>query len=292
MNETNSEFWWSLLKEEGLGMGKVLLGQALTGILIGIAAAIAVYIAYRMLSLLPKSGGGARKLLTLTWLLLLLPCAFAFIGFHKGLVKSVRHLTTEGRFAEEVMPGAAAGISEVVFLLDTRMAEVLEMEVDPDRETLNVTAFLDHKSKVEDKMIQSVLPGIAAQVKSSHRLLQAGAGAKLIDWFTDRFGEALVRDQLAKTADKLGMQSPIAAWLEGLPEAAKATGAPDDLSRKELAGYTVESLLTAFLLQPIELAIRIQNTLGYGAVAVIILVPVPLLIWVGRRDRAPGAQPA
>jgi hypothetical protein len=67
--------------------------------------------------------------------------------------------------------------------------------------------------------------------------------------------------------------------------AAAAEGRPDDLTRKELAAYTVRTLAVAFILQPMEFGIRIQNRLGYAAIALILLLPVPPLAWSARRRR-------
>jgi hypothetical protein len=73
--------------------------------------------------------------------------------------------------------------------------------------------------------------------------------------------------------------------LRDLPAAAAAEGSPDDLTRHELAAYTVRTLAESFILRPMEFAIRIQNRLGYAAIALILLLPVPPLAWAARRER-------
>ena len=131
MNE--ADFWWEIMKSEGLGFASSMFGGTIVGAGIGLIGVGLVYLLFRMLGLLPKSGGGAKKIVTLAWLLMALPVGFGFVGFHNGLVKGAHRFVTEGKFSDEVMPQVSVGISDFVFQLDNAMAGVLQESIDTNR---------------------------------------------------------------------------------------------------------------------------------------------------------------
>jgi hypothetical protein len=189
MTETNSAFWWTLLKDEGLGLGGALLRGTFSGLGLGLPGGFCGVPPLPLARVAAEVGRRCPQSPRLVLAVLCLPLAFAFVGFHQGVVRAAHRLTTTGPFAREVLPGAAAGIADFVFLLDARMGGLLGETIDEERETLDVARFLDRKTRLEEQVLEKILPQLAAEVKTKHPILREGAGAKLIDVFVLRFGE-------------------------------------------------------------------------------------------------------
>ncbi len=280
MGNTNSDFWISLLREEGVSFFRTLAGGTLQGVGVSIVCIFLIYFLFRMLQLLPKKGGGAVKMFTLAWLIITLPLAGGFIGFHASLEKAVNGLMVEGRFATEVMPELSVAISDFIFLVDAQMAEALGEETSPEAETLNVIVFEGRMEKMQAAWIPKIVESSAQTVRNKYPFLQDGIPQQLFDGFVNLFGEKVLKSQIASTADKVGIRFPLTVWLEGLPDVAQAQGESDDLSRAELSGYTVQTLLRSFFLQPMGILLKIQQWVGVFAFIIIVIVPAILLVLV------------
>ena len=267
-------FWMSLLKEEGSSFARVLVGGTLQGIGLAILGIFLCYFLFRALKLLPKKGRVGLKVITIAWLMFTLPLAGCFMGFQHSLEKAVRGVMTEGRFATEVMPELSVAISDFIFLVDDQMAVALKETPAEDREHLNVLQFRRRLDRMQDEWIQEVLTSSTAIIREKYPFLNAGVPKKLFDGFVKFFGEKIIKNQISTTADKVGIQFPITQWMEGLPET--------EMSRQELSGYTVKTLLNSFFMNPLETVMKIQQTLGVFALLGIVLLPA-FLLWLVKR---------
>jgi hypothetical protein len=276
-------FWVSLLKEEGGSFARVLVGGTFQGIGLAIIGIFVCYFLFRALKLLPKKGRVGLKVLTIAWLIFSLPLAGGFMGFQHSLEKAVRGLMTEGRFATEVMPELSVAISDFIFLVDDQMARALKEVPTADREHLNVVEFRNRLERMQDEWMQEVLTSSTASIREKYPFLNTEVPKQLFDGFVKFFGEKIIKNQISATADKVGIQFPIAQWMEGLPET--------EMSRQELSAYTVKTLLTAFFLNPLETVMKIQQTLGVFALLGSVLLPALLLWLVNRLGNLPGSTP-
>ncbi|MDF3128919.1 hypothetical protein P0Y35_06905 [Kiritimatiellaeota bacterium B1221] len=291
MDTANNDFWLRLFREEGGDFFRTLAGGTLQGLGLSVVFIFVIYFLFRILHLLPKRGGGAVKVITAAWLIVTVPLAGGFMGFHQSLEKAINGLMVEGRFAREVMPELSVAISDFIFLLDARMAEALAEEmVPPDAETLNVTVFEGRMEKMQETWLPKIVESSADAVRLKYPFLQEGIPQQLFDGFVSLFAEKGLKSQIASTADQVGIRFPLTVWVEGLPDVAQMTGAADDLTRSELSGYTVQTLLRAFFLQPMALLLKIQQWIGGLALVLIVIVPATLLGLVKKFRKPSGVD--
>jgi hypothetical protein len=121
---------------------------------------------------------------------------------------------------------------------------------------VNVAELKAKAKEVKKQIFDVVLSGIKDRMRKEFPSLKEGHDAKILDWFVDTFGEALIDKLIADELERAKLKGPIQMIWEGLEAEAKASGNPDTLSYDTLCGYLPSRVLYACAVYPTKLAIR------------------------------------
>ena len=284
MDELDFGFWLGLLKDEGIGFLGLVLWPTLLGFLTGVVIAAFGYAILRITKLINADTPCAAKILVPLWLFVVLALALAIYGFHFGVNQGARHLVTEGKVAEQVVPQVGDEIAAFVLRLDGALAHHLDGAPVPTeggvvQESLDAAAFLDRARRGGDLLVEQLLPEYAGQAKGAAPILADGIGEKVFDWFVNKFGEQMLRDRMAE-ADRAGI---VSGWLDGLQATASEHGVDGKIHRKELGKYTVESLIITAIGRPFESIAKVQRTVVIVLLVFVFAVPTVVLLFLRRR---------
>ncbi len=132
--------------------------------------------------------------------------------------------------------------------------------------------FRGRLSEMSSDLVRETLPQLKEDALDTYPVLRSRMGEALLDWFLNRYGEELIGWATGGQGDDSGGDSPVADFLEGLPEAAARTGNPDTLSHEELSGYAVERTVVSGILYGVKVMIR-----GNQIPLLLLWIPLPVL---------------
>lgn len=296
----------ALLKEVGGGMLGAATLWTLTLGAAGLLLSFVVFFVLRRLRAFRWEWRHAKwfRGLTMVVFAVCLPVCFGFIGFFEGILRASKTVLIENEKVTEqyALIGRVGG--DLVGLTNLVAAQMLELEEDVplDEDALktglnelrdgtceiHVQLFLERLQRVGDRVVRETIPEIRSQAREKYPLLAEGTGERLLDWFLDRFGEALVRRAVNDKLDQLGIKGPLDGFLQELPTLAARSGDPATVAHPEIAAYLVEETLVAGSLTMIKSFVRGQQAGALVFLCFVIVVPVAFfqtahLLWTRRR---------
>ncbi len=168
----------------------------------------------------------------------------------------------------------------------------LEKRIEADLETfrkgeweVDVAVMKKKARETRKRVFDVVLPDVKGSIREEFPGLKQGRDAKILDWFIDTFGEALLTKLLADELERAKLRDPIVMIWEGLEATAKESGNPKTITYDTLCGYLPSRVLYACAVYPTKLAIR-GNQTGLLLIWLLIIVLSVVLFQVTEFIRA------
>jgi len=273
------------------------------GAVLGLIVALAAFFGLRALGAYRWEWKHARwmRVLTLVTMLALCTLFAGTIGFFHGVWRGTDVVLHKSQLATEVFPRigeVAADVMAIVHLYGTDLTEpesvasngFAKAEIEAFRAgagELDVPEFLRRLDGITDKTMQQVIDEAKQRALGKFPQWKGRAGERILNWFLDMFGKALVKKTVQDQLGKRKWFKLLQAALDGLPAEAARAGSVNTIARNELSAYFVREALIPSIQLPIRAFVRSQQITVLVLALLTIAVP-PMCFRVAEMVRSRG----
>jgi hypothetical protein len=284
------------------------LGSATLGVL----AAAGVFFGLRAIKGYRWGWRHARwfRLATLALTLLALPPLFAIAGALQGTYTVADRILTESDAAHDLyalVGGVGADVVATVYVLGPQLSDAAG-DFDLDAVTLGelegfrsgqweicVPELATRLAGTSDDVLESVAARAGAEARGRFPALNRGLGSWVLTTSLDRIVVPALKDAAHRKTRGLGVPAVTGALLKGMADAARRSGPPDTIGRRDLSSHLVRRWIVGpLLLRPLRGFILAKQMIVWGAVGLVVLLPVVFFqaAHAIRRAVARGRTPA
>ncbi len=279
---------WDILR---LSAGTILLWGVVFAVL-GMLATVGAFLGLRAV-------GGYRwgwrhakwfRLAVLVLMLVILPPLFGVAGALHGAYWVAARILTESDAANDLyakVGGVGADVIAAAYVLGPQLtAAAGSLDVSTvslgelsgfrsGRWEISVPELRVRLAGTSGDALESLTARLETEAREQFPVLKQGLGDWVLTTSLDRIVLPAVEEAAGRKAGDSGLPAAGGALLDGFASAARLDGHPDTIGRRDLASHLVRRWIVGpLLLRPLRSAILGRQTIVWGLVGLVVLLPV------------------
>ncbi len=275
----------------------VLLGLGCAGLVAGSVLGGVGFLLMRKMGALRLASRYARaaRFIAGLWLIVSFGVLLGFVGGLEGVLRGADRVLAQSQLRTDVLDRGGDLTAFGLVALDmalvnleanesdvlTRAQEKALDEFARGKGSFRVIDFIKRLEQAEEKLVEPATQSGLNKVRAQFSIAKGGTVDSLVEPALRFFARRMLKKELESNLGGIELVQGMGRVLERMPQAAKAQGDPETLTRKELSGLIVEQAFVPALVKPVWLYVRTNQCLClFGMLTSMLLLGG--VFWLGR----------